>query len=309
MADRLTDMRAFARVARLASFARAAAELRMSPTAVSRRVNALEEGLGVRLLERTTRRLRLTAEGEAYLERSERILEEIEDLEASVALEQASPRGRLRVAAGVSFALEQLLPLLPEFLGQHPDLSVDLEMSDRYVDLVADGIDVAIRIGRLPDSSLIARRLAVSRLVLCASAEYAARAALPDVPAGLAGHQFVIDRNGPRAFELHGPDGEERFTPEGRLYVNDAHATRDALRMGLGIGQLPTFVAGPDLAAGRLVPVLPRYRMPVATVSAVYPPSRQLSTKVRVWIDHLVACFGDPPSWDAGLPEGDPLSP
>lgn len=299
LADRLTDMRVFARVARLESFAAAARELRMSGTAVSRRVSELEEGLGVRLLQRTTRRLRLTEEGAAYLERCERILEEIEDLESSVSAQRASPRGRLRVAAGVSFAQEQLVPLLPDFLERHPDLTVDLEMSDRFIDLVAEGIDVAIRVGRLADSGLVARRLATSHAALCASPDYLARAGMPGTPEDLAHHAFVVDRNAPRTLELEGPGGLHRFVPEGRLYVNSAHATRDAVRMGLGIGQIPTFVSGADLASGRLVPILPDYRTTEAPIHAVYPPNRHLSSRVRVWVDHLAAHFGDPPGWDA----------
>jgi DNA-binding transcriptional LysR family regulator len=291
-------MRVFARVARLGSFAGAARELRLSTTAVSRRVAELEDGLGVKLLQLTTRRIGLSEEGAAYLDRCERILEEIDDLESSIAAQRASPSGRLRVTAGVSFGQEQLVPLLPAFLEQHPKLSVDLDLSDRYVDLVAEGFDVAIRIGRLPDSTLVARRLAPSRVVLCASPAYLERAGTPGTPEDLARHACVIDRNTPLAWELAGENGPYRHVPEGRLQLNGAHVMRDVLVRGLGIGPLPSFVAGRSLASGELVEVLADFPLPLSSVFAVYPLNRHLSTKVRIWIDHLREQIGDPPVWE-----------
>lgn len=300
MGDRLTEMRVFVRVARLGSFAAAARELRLSTSAASRRVSELERALGARLIQRTTRQLKLTEEGAAYLERSERILEEIDELESTLADRRVAPRGRLRVAAGVSFGQEQILPLLPAFLARYPDLVVELELSDRFVDLVAEGIDVAIRIGRLADSSLVARRLATSRSVLCASPAYLRRAGDPATPAELSQHPCVVDRNAPRAWTLVGADGSHQVVPEGPLHVNSAHAVRDAVLAGIGIGLVPLFVAGANLADGSLAPVLPSFKLGAVGVHAVYPHTRQLSPKVRHWVDHLAESFGDPPGWERG---------
>ncbi len=298
MGDRLTDMRVFTRVARLGSFAAAARELRLSTTAVSRRVSELEESLGARLLRRTTRRLSLTEEGTAYLERCERVLEEIDDLESTVADQRSSPRGRLRITTGVSFGQEQIVPLLSELLSRHPELVVDLELADRYVDLVADGIDVAIRIGRLPDSSLVARRLATCRFVLCAAPAYVERAGSPVVPEDLSAHACIVDRNTPRAWEIHSGSVLHRIVPDGPLHVNSAHAVRDAALAGMGIALAPTFVVGRSLVSRDLVEVLPGCTVADSAVYAVYPPSRHLSTKVRVFVDHVMEYIGDPPAWD-----------
>ncbi len=298
MGDRLTDMRVFTRVARLGGFAAAARELRLSTTAVSRRVSDLEGALGARLLRRTTRRLSLTEEGHAYLERCERVLEEIDDLESTIADQRSSPRGRLRITTGVSFGMEQIVPLLPGLLSRHPDLVVDLELVDRFVDLVADGIDVAIRIGRLADSSLVARRLATCRFALCAAPDYVQRVGRPVVPEDLAQHACIVDRNTPRTWEIQSGSGLHRIVPEGPLHVNSAHAVRDAALAGMGIALAPTFVMGRSLASGELVEVLPECTIPDSAVYAVYPPTRQLSTKVRVFVDHVLEHIGDPPAWD-----------
>lgn len=298
MGDRLTDMRVFTRVARLGGFAAAARELRLSTTAVSRRVSELEAALGARLLRRTTRRISLTEEGHAYLERCERVLEEIDDLESTIADQRSSPRGRLRLATGVSFGQEQVVPLLPGLLSRHPELVVDLELSDRFVDLVADGIDVAIRIGRLADSSLVARRLATCRFVLCAAPDYLERAGRPDVPEDLVRHDCVVDRNIRRAWEIHLGPVLHRIVPDGPLHVNSAHAVRDAALAGMGIALAPTFVVGRSLASGDLVELLPECTIADSGVYAVYPPSRHLSSKVRVFVDHVLEHIGDPPTWD-----------
>ncbi|MFT5443896.1 MAG: DNA-binding transcriptional LysR family regulator [Myxococcota bacterium] len=301
MSDRLIEMRVFVRVARLESFARAARELRMSSTAVSRRVNGLEEALGAKLLQRTTRRLSLTTVGRAYLERAEGVLAELAELEEAVTEQHASPSGLLRVAAGVSFAHEQLSPLLPEFLRRYPELTLELDLSDRPVDLIADGIDVAVRIGKLEDSSLVARRLAVSSSALVASRSYLAAHGRPSGPAELADHECIIDLNQQRAWRFVGPDGEESFEPAGRLRVNNAHAVLRAVRDGFGIGLVPTFVSGTALTEGSVETVLDGYEVAPVTLNAIYPASRSLSSRVRVFVDFLAESFGSPPSWDSWM--------
>ena len=296
MGDRLTDMRVFTRVARLESFAGAARELRMSSTAVSRRVSDLENALEAQLLQRTTRRLSLTPAGEAYLARAESILLQLDELDDEVRGAEASASGVLRVAAGFSFAQEQIAPLLPDLLARHPDLTVELELSDRTIDLVAEGIDVAVRIGKLEDSGLVARRLATSRLALVASPRYLEQHGRPDSLDALHDHACLIDRNQPRMWRF---EGGGRFEPTSRLRVNSAHAVLEAASRGLGIGLVPTFVSGPAIAAGRVEALLPDIEPEPSPPLRDLPAESHLSTRVRVFIDFLIDRFGDPPSWEA----------
>lgn len=305
MGDRLGDMKIFARVARLQSFSEAARELGTSTTSVSRRVGALEDDLGVKLLQRTTRRISMTDAGRGYLDRCEALLAEVALLEDEVREETAAPRGTLRVATGVSFAQEQLNPVLPRFLARYPDLSVELDLADRPVDLVAEGIDVAVRIGRLPDSSLVARRLALSRLALVASEEYLTRRGAPKAVEDLREHECILDRNQPLAWRLRSGGEETDFVPRGRLRVNSAHTVLAAAAGGHGIGLVPTFVSGPALSRGDVRCVLPEVEPVPVPLNAVYPPNRHLATRVRVFLDFLREEFGDPPSWDAWRSEAD----
>lgn len=304
--DRLLAMQIFVRVARLTSFTAAARELRLSTTAVSRHVAQLEAQVGVQLLRRTTRRLSLTDAGAVYLERCEQILGDVRELEESVREGRQCPRGRLRISVGVSFAQEQLDPLMPRFLRDHPDLEVDLHLTDRHVDLVAEGIDVALRIGQLPDSGLHARRLAPIRHLLCASPDYVAEfgtvTALTDLPH----HRCIIDRNlASHRWAFEGPTGRVDWQPQGRYRVNSAHAACHAAEAGVGLAYLPTFVAGPRVCAGTLVPQLPHHRGIETSLHAVYPENRYLSAGVRVLIDTLHHAFGtDPPPWDEGWGSG-----
>lgn len=296
--DRLQAMRVFTRVARLGGFSAAARELALSTTAVSRHVSQLEEHLQVRLLQRTTRRLSLTDAGLAYLQRSERILADINELEEALSEGQKNPRGRLRITAGVSFAQEQLNAVMPEFLERYPELEVELLLSDRPLDLVGEGLDVAVRIGRLPDSSLIARRLAPIHHVVCASPAYIAEHGSVASPGELIDHACIIDTNQPKTWWFEGPDGVETLAVTGRYRVNSAHGACDAVLSGLGLAYLPTFVAGPRIERGEIIPQLPDFRVAEITMYAVYPENRYLSAGVRVFMDLLVEHFGDEPPWD-----------
>lgn len=300
--DRLTAMEVFARVARLGGFAAAARELRISTTAVSRYVGQLEERLDVRLLQRTTRRVSPTEAGQAYLERCEQILADVRELEDALPAGQQKPRGRLRISAGVSFAQEQLATLMPEFMLRYPELEVELVLTDRHVDLVGEGIDVAVRIGRMPDSSLFAKRLAPCRHAVCASPSYIDKNGPLESLQDLREHNCVIDTNQPQRWWFNGGTGVERIAVEGRYRVNSAHAARDMVLAGYGIAYLPTFIAGPLIESGQLVVQLQRYQTLELTLHALYPERRYLSAGVRALLEALAGRFGEGPPWDRWLP-------
>lgn len=303
--DHLAAMAVFARVVEDGSFTAAARALGLSKSAVSKQIGRLEDRLGVRLLNRTTRRLSLSEAGEAFYERCRRAVAEAEAAEAAVSRLAAAPRGALRVNAPMSFGLQHVVPALPEFLARYPELDVDLALNDRYVDLVEDGYDVGVRIGRLGDSSLIARRLARSRRVPLAALDYLRRRGRPLHPTDLRNHDcltyaYQAERSG--LWRFRGPGGAVRVEVGGRLRANNGDALREAALAGLGIALLPTFIAGDDLRAGRLTALLQDWQEEgEGDVHAVYPAARNLSPKVRVFVDFLAARFGDPPYWDAGL--------
>lgn len=297
--DRFHAMKVFCEVARQEGFAPAARALRLSTTAVSRQVGELESHLGVRLLHRTTRRTSLTDPGIAYLARCEALLAELAELERSVSDRGSAPRGRVRLTAGVSFAQQQLSHRLPQFLATHPQIELELVLDDRHLDLVAERIDVALRIGRLPDSTLVARRLAPCRHVAGASPAYLDGHPPLRTPEDLREHACIIDTNQPRAWWFRGPAGETTVDVRGRYVVNSAHAAYEAARAGLGIAYLPTFVAGEALAQGELVPVLPEHEAATVHVFAVYPHARYLAGAVRALVDFLAEQLGGRPAWDA----------
>ena len=279
-------MQVFARVSRLESFSAAARELRVSATAVSRQVGQLEHHLGVQLLQRTTRQLRLTDVGAEYLERCEHLLCEVDDLESEVGEGEARVRGRLRVTAGVDLGREHLAPHLPQFLDAHPEVEVELSLSDRYVDLVAEGFDLAIRGGVLEDSSLIARPLAMSSLVAVASPTYLAEHGHPAEPTELEGHTAILDTNlreGRWTFDT--PSGVIRVCPRSRVAINSPTATRAFALQGRGVAQLPRFLVGEEIRTGALVTLfddLPRRELPI---SAVYPERRHQSARARSYVE------------------------
>lgn len=296
--DRLHAMGVFARVARLGGFAAAARELRLSTTAVSRTVGQLEDHLRVRLLRRTTRRVSLTEAGAVYLERCERILCDLYELEESLPAGQQNPRGMLRVSAGVSFAQEQLNALMPAFLSTYKEMQVELLLSDQHVDLIRDRIDVAVRIGRLSDSGLFAKRICAVHTDLCASPAYVAEHGALNKPSELAAHACIVDTNRSSDWTFTAQGKTVHHAPDGRYRVNSAHAARDAAEAGLGLAYLPSFVAAPALARGTLVAQLTDYATDEVALYAVYPESRYLSAGVRAFIDALVEAYGgDEPPW------------
>lgn len=292
--DTLNCMRVFAKVVELGSFAAAAERLGVARSVVSKQVVALEERLGVRLINRTTRTLHLTEAGAAYLERCNAILAEVESLESSLGALAESPRGLLRVSAPVSFAISHLGPVLAGYRRQFPEVGVELAVNDRQVDIVEEGYDLALRIARKLESSLVGRRLATARMVLCAAPDYLARRGTPQRLEDLAGHDCIgytywgsgddwqLDDAAGRAVTV-------RVKPT--LRVNNGDVIRAAALEGEGVIFQPSFLVGDDLRAGRLVELLPGYQPLEIGIYAVYPHRKYLSAKVRTFVDYLVERF------------------
>lgn len=288
--DQLAALRVFLRVAEMQSFSKAATALGMSKSAVSKQMTALESHLGARLLYRTTRQVSLSEEGQAYLERARRIIEDIEEADRAISSLKSEPRGTLRVNCALVYGLRHIAPLLPALAERYPDLAVDLTFNDRFVDLVEEGYDVAIRIGVLPDSSLIARRLGETRLLLVASPGYLARHGHPDHPRALAGHRCLLyrGRGGASEWRLSRSDGSEHVARiSGPLVTNNGEALRMAAMAGLGIARLPDFLFADEFQNGALIEILPEWRSPPLPIQAVYAPNRHLSARVRHFIDFL----------------------
>lgn len=288
--DRLTGLSAFVRTADLGSFVAAGRVLGLSPSAVGKAVTKLEDRLGVRLVQRSTRSLRLTEEGRAFHERCRRILDDLDDAHESLARTREAPRGRIRVSCPV-IAYHFLVPVLPAFMERYPEIGLDLDFSDRIVDLVEEGVDVAIRSGQPPDSRLMMRALRPFRLLLCASPTYLDRYGMPLCPRDLAGHRgigFRYPNSGKlQDWPLRRPEGE----PEPRIHhvmtCNNMEALRGAVTGGLGIGCMPDFLAEAPLASGALVTVLLDHLDAPGQFNLIWPSSRHLSPKVRVLVDFL----------------------
>jgi len=302
--DRVISMQVFARVATLGSFSAAARALDLSQTMVTKHVAALEGRLGVKLLHRSTRRLVLTEGGRNYLAACERILSEIEEAEASASLDRIEPRGTLRLNVPLTFGFRHIAPALAEFNRLHPAVSFDLGLADRYVDLIEEGWDLAIRIGRLKDSSLVARRLADCRTVVCAAPSYLKEHGIPKTLDDLPRHN-CLGYTLPSAIGANrwtfGQDGEIVVPVQGNLRANNGDALLAAAVAGQGLIYQPTFIVGDSLRDGSLVPVLPGYPTYQPGIHAVLPSGRQAPAKVRAFVAFLSQRFGPEPSWDRGL--------
>ena len=302
--DRLRALEIFATVVSRGSFVRAAEALGTSPANVTRYVNDLEAYLGTRLLNRSSRKLSLTESGQALYERSRSILDEVAETEALVSASALQPKGRLRINAPLSFGVLHLAPLWPQFLERYPEVELEVALIDRVVDIVEEGYDLAIRISRGGSTSNVARKLATSRNILCAAPAYVARHGQPTVPADLAEHRcvgytYLIDGDEWRFFDDAGHPHVVKVNSV--FHTNNGDTARAAALAGHGIIWQPTFLIGADLAAGRLVRVMPRYHLPDIDIQAIYPSRRHLSAKVRAMVDFLVAAFHDTPPWDVGL--------
>jgi DNA-binding transcriptional LysR family regulator len=291
----------FAQVVDSRSFSAAAARLGLSKSAVSKQIAKLEDRLGARLLNRTTRTLSPTDAGQDFYERCIRVAREVEEAERAITHLSAEPRGLLRLSAPASFGREYLAPLVPEMLARWPELRIDALFEDRFVGVVAEGFDLVIRITRLQDSSLVARRIASCRRVVCAAPAYLDRHGVPRIPADLLQHDCILysyatDQN---EWEFVGPDGRlETVRVDGRLRANNAEVTLAALLAGAGLALSPDFIVGPALAAGRLVPLLTDYENPFGAIYAVWPHNRNLAAKVRAVVDFLVERFAVEPIWE-----------
>jgi len=300
--DRFEELQTFVAVVEAGSFSAAAERLNLAKSAVSRRIGDLEGRLGAQLINRTTRRLSLTDAGHRFYERSARLLGDMEEAELAVASGQTELRGRIRMAAPLSFGVLHLAPALDEFLAAHPELELDLDLNDRQINLVEEGIDLTLRIGHLADSSLVARRLAPIHMALCASPAYLQRQGMPRTPQELGRHQGLVYGNIPESqqWTFVAPSGESiTVRVPTRLRANNGDLLLQAAIDGLGVVATPTFLSYRAVAEGKLQVLLPDYQMPPATAYAVYPSRRHLPQRVRALIDFLAGRFGDRPYWDA----------
>lgn len=291
--DLIDGMRTFSQVVASGSFTRAAEQLGVSKKLVSKYVAELEAHLGVRLLHRTTRSLSLTEAGALYHARCIQLLEDLDTLEEALQTETAQPRGRLLISAPVTFGELHLVPLINAFRTSYPEISIELRLSDRYVSLVDEGFDLAIRIGDLEDSGLIARKLAPAPILLCAAPDYLARAGTPTHPDDLKNHACILDSNLRSGSNWHFLiNGKKKSVAvSGSLTVNSARSARDFALLGCGIALCPTYVTAPDLEAGRLVPLLSEFNALDISIYAVYDSNRHLAPKVRAFVDFLVQSF------------------
>jgi DNA-binding transcriptional LysR family regulator len=303
--DRFHALEAFVRVVEAGSFVRAAERLDVSVSSLSRHVAELEAHLGARLLNRTTRRLSLTENGQGFFERAVQLLADLEEAEGAVSATTVEPRGTLRLTCGVTFGARHLAGAIADFQALHPQVRFDIELSDRIVDLVDEGLDLAIRVGGVRSQAAIARRIGATTLVCCAAPAYLARNGTPRVPQDLAGHACLTYAYSPERRVWHFTDaaGHAHAVPiAGPVHANNAEILAAFGERGVGVLLEPDFVVAPQVRAGTLVPILPGYVAATIPVHAVYPSRRHLSAKVSAFIDFLVARFAADPAWNLAAP-------
>jgi DNA-binding transcriptional LysR family regulator len=292
--DRLLSMTVFAKAVELGSFSAAADAFRMSPQLVGKHVQMLEQHLGVRLLNRTTRRQHLTEIGANYYEKVKVILAEVESAEGLAAESKARPSGRLRINAPVSFGIHALMPRLTEYMATYPEVQVEVSLANRYVDALEEGADAVFRVGELSDSSRIARRLEPYRLILCAAPAYLNAHPPIKSPPDLASHEclgFAYTELRTH-WSFNGPEGLVTVPVSGRLMIDSGEALLMAARAGMGVLLQPAELIEPELETGRLVHVLPKYPPPDRPLHLLYAPDRQMTPKLRSFIEFAVAAFG-----------------
>lgn len=288
--DHLGAIRSFRRVIERGSFSRAAEELGLSSAGLGKQIRWLEERLGTVLIQRTTRRMGLTETGQVYYDECCRLLDELDEMERGIASTSEQVTGRLRVNAPLSFGLVVLSPLLPRFMAAYPDLKIDLTLNDHLLDVVGTGFDISIRVrSDLADSSLIARKLATVDQVICAAPAYLAQKGTPQTLEELRSHDCLAYTlaDSPGIWQLTGPEGDRSITVPARLSASNSIMLCDLIKAGMGIGALPSFIAKPQIEAGSLVPILTDHSFPQRHVHAVYPTSRHLQRRVRVFLDFL----------------------
>ena len=300
--DRIDVMRLFTRVADGGSFSKAARTAGISQPTVSKLIAALEKRLGAQLLRRTSRGLTLTAAGQDYYEASLRVVEAMEDAESRIGKGEIAPSGLVRVAISAGFGRMYIIPRLPEFFAAYPDVEVEFDISQRHVNLVEEGLDLAIRLGHLTDSSLLARRIGSQGMTTVASPAYIARHGAPLTPDDLQGHACIsfVYRDAPRPWAFKGAAGKGaagpiEVHPTGPMRCNDAENIREAVVQGLGIGHNANWLYARDIDDGALVPLLKDYAPDLSPINAVWPGSRRLPSKTRVFVDFLADVFNDSP--------------
>lgn len=296
--DRMTSMTTFVKVVEAGGFAAAARKLDMSPSSVTGHVQALEERLGIRLLNRSTRKLSLTEVGQAYYDRALQILSDLDEVDSMAQALQSTPRGRLRLNASVS-APPLLAPVIAEFAAVYPDVTISIDMSDRMVDLVEGGFDLAIRLAPVPDSSLIVRRVGGFRLLVCGAPDYLQRRGIPRHPSDLTTHNCMSFAQSPWSnawrFTEHGE--EVKVQVSGNLDTNSANALRLAAVHGQGLAMMPSFLVADEIRSGRLTPLLAEFSPNEFPISAIYPHRHHLSAKVRSFLDLLTKRYRENPAW------------
>jgi DNA-binding transcriptional LysR family regulator len=300
--DRFEALRVFSQVVELGSFSKAADHLGISATATSRHVAELEAHLQTRLLNRTTRRISLTESGRAFYERSVQLLADLAEAEQEASRAAVVPRGTLKVTAAVNFGVRHLAPAIADFLAAHREVRFDVSLADRIVDLVEEGFDLGIRIGAAGSEHIVARKLGETRLVPCASPGYLATHGAPQSPDDLGRHNcFTYEYVTPKGvWRFRGADGSEHAVRvSGSLHSNNGDLLAEAAARGAGIVFEPAFIVGPEVRAGRLVPLLQEYAPAPVPIYAVYPSRKHLSAKVRLFVDFLVARFAESQDWSA----------
>lgn len=296
----LNDIVVFTKVVETKSFTGAADALGLPKSTVSRKLAQLEERLGVRLVQRTTRKLALTEIGEAYYERCSRIVADVMSAEQLVTDMQATPRGRLRVTSSVDFATQWLGAIVADFLGQHPDINIELEATNKVVDLIEDGFDVALRFGQMPESTLIARRVCAVHLIACASPDYLAKRGTPRQIEDLDEHDHILftpaSRN--QTWVLHNGDASYEFGRPARFASNNFGAVLSATLAGAGVALVSDYMVGDHLKRGSLVRVLPEWSTHPTEVHAVYPAREKLPPRLSLFLEHIAQAL-NPPPWVA----------
>jgi DNA-binding transcriptional LysR family regulator len=298
--DRLKQIESFVAVAARGSLTATANAEGVAPAVIGRRIDALEERLGVKLLLRTTRRITLTHEGSAFLEDCQRLLSDLANAEASVSAGGVKASGHLRITAPAGFGRRHVAPLVPAFAAQHPDVSVSLNLSDRVVDIVNESFDCAVRVGDLPDSSLVSVRLADNRRLCVGAPSYLKRAGIPAVPSDLMRHQCLTlssDASQTRGWAFVADGEVTHLRPSGRLDCSDGQVLHNWCLQGLGLAWRSTWEVEDDVAQGRLQVVLEDFAAPANGIYAVFPQRKHLPLRVRLWIDFIKHSYGDPKYW------------
>jgi len=297
----VADMEIFVLIARCGSLSAAARSINVTPAAISYHLEKLERSLGTRLFHRTTRRLTLTQDGTDYLQQAQRLISELEQIEASASRRDEVPQGTLKVTMPASFGLQHIAPVMPRFLKRHPQVKLKLVMNDEMVDIVGHSFDVAIRICQLQDSDLVARKLAPDHRVVCASPDYLKRHGVPQKPADLAHHNCLVLSQQPY-WTFHGPNGLERIKVAGNFECNNGEGIREAAYAGLGIALKATWDVAGAIKRGRLCTILDDYPISSDTsIWAVYPSRRNIPAKVTAFVSFLKEHFDSQPHWDTLL--------